>query len=103
MAKIRPISGELAKIAKSQLNEVPSRIPEDIKTIKTWISQQPHLRPINDDQLLISFLRGCKFSLERTKEKIDKHFRIKTNMPEIFGERDPTDPTLLKILRSGYV
>lgn len=101
MTTIRPLSGPLAKIAKVQLNEVPSRIPEDLQTIKTWISKQPHLRPINDDQLLISFLRGCKYSLERTKEKIDKHFRIKTNMPEIFGERDPNDPNILKILRSG--
>lgn len=103
MSNIRPISGELAKMAKSELNEVPSRIPEDIQTIKTWISKQPHLKPICNDQFLVNFLRGCKYSLERTKQKIDKYFTIKTSMPEIFTERDPTDPNLLKIIRLGYV
>lgn len=103
MSNIRPLSGELAKMAKSELNEVPSRIPEDIQTIRTWISKQPHLKPICSDQFLLNFLRGCKYSLERTKQKIDKHFTIKTTMPEIFAERDPTDPNLLKIIQLGYV
>lgn len=101
MSNIRPLSDELAKMAKSELNEVPSRIKEDIQQIRNWISKQPHLKPICNDQFLINFLRGCKYSLERTKQKIDKYFTIKTTMPEIFSDRDPTDPNLLKIIRLG--
>lgn len=101
MLKIRPVSDELAKIAKEELNEVPKRISDDIASIKEWISKQPHLKPFNDDQLLVSFLRGCKYSLERVKQKLDAYCSFKTTMPELLMNRDPTDPILMKIIRLG--
>lgn len=103
MADIRPLSAELAKKAQEELNEVPERITEDIAALRTWISKQAHLKARIDDQFLVTFLRGSKYSLERAKEKIDLHFTVRTLMPELFKNRDPTDPTLLEIIRLGYV
>lgn len=103
MLKIRPLSKELAKIAKDELNEIPDRISNDIEAIREWLTMQPHLNSQFDDQILVSFLRGCKYSLERTKEKLDKYCTIKTTMPDLLTDRDPTDPTLLEIIRLGYV
>lgn len=103
MANIRPLSVELAKKAQEELNEVPERITEDIAALKTWISKQAHLNARTDDQFLVNFLRGSKFSLERAKEKIDLYFTVRKLMPELFINRDPTDPTLLEIIRLGYV
>lgn len=54
-----------------------------------------------DDQLLLTFLRGCKFSLERTKEKLDMHYTLKTMIPEMFSNRDPFDPEIQKVLSLG--
>ncbi len=34
----------LKQIAKEDLNEIPERREEDIKAIKQWIKQQPHLK-----------------------------------------------------------
>lgn len=100
MLKIRSISSELAKAAKEELKEVTDRIPDDVNALRLWINKQPHLNPNIDDQLLVTFLRGCKYSLERTKEKIDTYFTMKTTIPEM-SDRDPFDPELLEIIRMG--
>ncbi|XP_073847094.1 alpha-tocopherol transfer protein-like [Musca autumnalis] len=84
MVDIQPLSAELQKVAINELGEVPSRIPQDLQALKDWISMQPHLRARTDDQFLIQFLRGCKYSLEKAKEKIDNYFSIKTKCPALF-------------------
>lgn len=101
MLNIRPLSAELSRIAKTELNELPERISEDIKALRTWINTQPHLNTNLSDQFFVTFLRGCKYSLERTKQKIDKFFTIKTAMPELLADRDPTHPILLELIRLG--
>lgn len=98
---IREISPKLQKKAEAELNEVPSRIAEDILALKTWIGKQAHLRARTDDQFLLAFLRGCKYSLERVKEKLDLHFTIRGLMTDVFIGRDPTDPISLEIIRTG--
>lgn len=103
MANIREISSELQKKAIDELNEVPSRIEEDILALRTWIGKQSHLRARTDDQYLVTFLRGSKYSLERAKEKIDLQFTVRELMPEMFKGRDPTEPITLEIIRLGYV
>ncbi|XP_055626116.1 retinol-binding protein pinta-like [Toxorhynchites rutilus septentrionalis] len=94
MVTIRSISPELAEKAKTELNEVTSRIPNDLEAIKSWLARQPHLNPRTDDQFLVSFLRGCKYSLEKTKDKLDNYYAVKSAIPEFFENRDPTDPKI---------
>lgn len=101
MVNVREITSELQKKAETELNEVPSRIEEDILVLKTWIGKQAHLRARTEDQFLLAFLRGSKYSLERAKEKLDLHFTIRGLMPEVFIGRDPTDPISLEIIRTG--
>lgn len=99
--KIRELTPELAKKAKEELNEVPERMADDVKTIKEWIAKQPHLRARTDDQFIVNFLRGSKHSLERTKEKLDLFYTIRTSMPEIFTDRDPMMPKNRELIRLG--
>uniref|UniRef100_A0A1I8Q6M1 CRAL-TRIO domain-containing protein n=1 Tax=Stomoxys calcitrans TaxID=35570 RepID=A0A1I8Q6M1_STOCA len=101
MANIRPLSEELQKIAIEELGEVPSRISADLKALKTWIEQQPHLRARTEDQFLIQFLRGSKYSLERAKEKIDLFYSLKTKYPEMFGAIDVDEPRFREIHNLG--
>lgn len=88
-------------MAEAELNEVPSRIAEDLDVLRTWIAKQPHLRARTNDQFLIAFLRGCKFSMERAKEKVDMYYTIRGAIPEFFANRDPTDDTLSYIMETG--
>ncbi|XP_075152593.1 retinol-binding protein pinta-like [Haematobia irritans] len=88
MAQIQPLTPELQKIAIDELGEVPSRIEEDLQVLKTWIKLQPHLKARTSDQFLIQFLRGCKYSLERAKEKIDRFYAMSSKYPELLSARD---------------
>lgn len=97
---IRKLCPELAEKARRELNEDPDRVIDDINYIKAWIAKQPHLRARIDDQWILSFLRGCKFSLERTKEKLDLYYTLKTSAPE-FWKLKYGDPKLIEILSLG--
>lgn len=54
---------------------------------------------VADDQRIMTFLRGCKFSLEKTKRKLDMYFTMRTAVPEFFNDRDVTRPELQEILK----
>ncbi|KAI4466016.1 alpha-tocopherol transfer protein-related [Holotrichia oblita] len=99
---IRPLSKELQAKAIAELNEKPERIPEDIEYIKEWLRKQPHLNAhIRDDQLILNYLRGCKFSLEKTKAKLDSLYTLKGMLPEFFSNRDPFRKEIQNILKLG--
>lgn len=97
---IRPLNEELRKVAQDELNEVQSRIPEDIAALRTWIEKQPHLKARVDDQFLVAFLRGCKYSLEKAKSKLDYFYTIKTMIPELFANKQ-MDERAISLCRTG--
>ncbi|KAM7342325.1 retinol-binding protein pinta-like [Cochliomyia hominivorax] len=101
MHNIRPLPPCLQKVAIEELNEDPNRIESDLETLKTWIKQQPHLRARLDDQFILAFLRGCKYSLEKAKSKIDKYYMLKSKFPEYFALRDIDEPKIREIVRLG--
>ncbi|XP_058830845.1 retinol-binding protein pinta-like [Topomyia yanbarensis] len=101
MVKIRPLSDALSKKAHLELNERPERIEEDLNALRQWIAKSPHIRSRIDDQFLVCFLRGCKYSLERAKEKLDMFYTVRTMSPELIRSRDPLDPKILEIIRLG--
>uniref|UniRef100_A0A182QUH0 CRAL-TRIO domain-containing protein n=1 Tax=Anopheles farauti TaxID=69004 RepID=A0A182QUH0_9DIPT len=101
MANLRPLVPELAEKARSELNEVPNRIAEDLAALRAWLIKQPHLNARTDDQFLVNFLRGCKYSLEKTKEKLDNYYTVKTAIPEFFDNRDPDNETLQTYMSFG--
>ncbi|XP_017854745.2 retinol-binding protein pinta [Drosophila busckii] len=100
---IRPLKPQLQAIANKELNE-PNCVTPDIEALKDWISKQPHLRSCTDDQFLLAFLRGTKFSLERAKEKFDRFYTLQASIPEVFNERRlVNDALVLEIVRSGIL
>ncbi|KAK4876425.1 hypothetical protein RN001_012847 [Aquatica leii] len=99
---IRELSAQLQSKAQLELHEVPNRVREDIDTIKEWIHQQTHLIARTDDQWILSFLRGCKFSLERTKTKLISYYTMRVIEPAFFADRDPFKPELQQILKAGF-
>ncbi|XP_068620794.1 uncharacterized protein [Battus philenor] len=98
---IRGLSPELADIAKTELNENPKQTPDDVKHLKEWIMKQPHLKARTDDQWLVAILRGCKFSLERVKAKLDLYYTLRTTSPEVTLRLKPTEMKFLDFLRLG--
>jgi len=99
--EVRALSAELEAIALQELNENRDRVEEDMKHIRDWLSKQPHLTARTDSQWLTTFLRSSKFSLERTKTKMDMFYSLRTALPEFFTRRDPILPELQHILKLG--
>ncbi|XP_050724981.1 retinol-binding protein pinta-like isoform X3 [Eriocheir sinensis] len=97
------LSPELLQRAKDEINEDPDRREADIEHIRDWLRHQPHINARMDDWTILRFLRGCKFSLERTKEKLDMFYTCKSLCPEWYKNRDPQDKKLRSILELGIV
>ncbi|KAK3865834.1 hypothetical protein Pcinc_028578 [Petrolisthes cinctipes] len=95
------LSPEMIQRAKDEINEDPDRRQQDIEHIRDWLKHQPHIKARMDDWTILRFLRGCKFSLERTKEKLDMFYTCKTLCPEWYKNRDPQDKKLRSILELG--
>lgn len=68
--------------------ENPEEIERDIKLLREWLDTQPHLPKDMDDGRLRTFLRGCKFSLEKVKKKLDMYYTMRNAIPEFFSNRD---------------
>uniref|UniRef100_A0A1I8Q2H8 CRAL-TRIO domain-containing protein n=2 Tax=Stomoxys calcitrans TaxID=35570 RepID=A0A1I8Q2H8_STOCA len=101
MSQIKLLKEELQKVAIEELGEVPSRIPEDLEVLKAWINQQSHLKARTEDQFLIQFLRGCKYSLEKAKDKLDIFYAMKTKCPEMFGITDVDNDAFRRFHKTG--
>jgi hypothetical protein len=101
MQGVRQISPELQKKAIEQLNENPALIASEIEELKEWIRQTPHLNARTDDQFLLTFLRGTKHDVAKTKAKIEMFYTCRTALPEIMANRDPLNPKLQEIIRMG--
>lgn len=57
----------------------------------------------SDDQWLIAMLRGCKFSLERVKQKMDMYYTLRTTAPDVTLRIKPSSSEFIDFLRVGYV
>ncbi|KAL7734718.1 hypothetical protein ACLKA6_011007 [Drosophila palustris] len=101
MPNIRPLTPELQKTAIEELNEKPERIDQDIAALRLWINQQPHLSARTNDQFLVNFLRGCKYSVERAKSKLDRYYTLRTKYPEYFAGCNVDVDKLLILFRIG--
>lgn len=98
---LRPLCPELQLLAELELNENRETREEGIQHMKEWIVKQPHLCARTDDQWLVTFLRGCKFKLQRTKEKLDMYYTARSLLPEFFFNRDPNYPDIQEVLDLG--
>lgn len=101
MENIKTLPSDLQKVAESELGEVPSRIPSDLQILRTWLDQQPHLKARQDGQFLLQYLRGCKFSLEKAKSKIDLFYTLKTKFPDFCNVTNVNEERFRKMFNLG--
>ncbi|XP_032691515.1 alpha-tocopherol transfer protein-like isoform X1 [Odontomachus brunneus] len=98
MLLIQP-TDEMSKQIRVGLNENPMTRDKDVEIIKEWLAKQPHLPHFDDDQRIMTFLRGCNFSLERCKKKLDMYFTMRAALPEFFADRDVTRPVMQDVVK----
>lgn len=43
LIEIRPLPQFLVEKAAKEINEVPKRIPDDLRMLRDWLKKEPHL------------------------------------------------------------
>lgn len=101
MSNIRAISSAMTEIARVQINEDIIQVDSHLSVIRSWLVEcNLQCGPI-DDQFLVAFLRGCKFSLEKAKKKIVLFYNIRSELPQVIQNRDPINADVLRVIRMG--
>lgn len=54
-----------------------------------------------DALFLLKFLRGCKYSMEKVKYKLDMMLTLRNALPEFFSGWDPMKPEMQAALSCG--
>ncbi|XP_050512072.1 alpha-tocopherol transfer protein-like isoform X1 [Diabrotica virgifera virgifera] len=65
-------------------------VKRDIETIKTWLEAQKHLPELPNEIMIRHFLVNNHFSIERTKQTLDMYYSVRTIIPEVFQNTNPT-------------
>lgn len=106
----------------AQFNRTVESAQIDVDCIKTWIGTQPHLTQMPSkliffqnffqnffqkfffrfffvlgDRLILNMLIRNKFSIEKTKTKLDYYYSIRSMIPEVFENRLPTNPDIIEM------
>ncbi|KAJ0175101.1 hypothetical protein K1T71_009242 [Dendrolimus kikuchii] len=67
---------------------------QDIVLIREWLSKEDFLPQDFDDMMIKKFLHSCYGSLEQTKKCIEKFCTSRSNLIEMYTDRDPTSKKL---------
>lgn len=51
--------------------------------------------------MIVGYIRGCKYSLEKVKRKMDSTMTLRGALPEFFKGWNPFAPELQAILKLG--
>lgn len=92
------ITAEEEAAIKKTFERSEAEIAEDVKHLKEWFQKQPHLPKNQDDRFFIAMLQRNKFSLEKTKKKLDMLYTIRTIIPDFLSDREPLNPQMQRVL-----
>lgn len=98
MTLVQPCGDMSAKIREELREPDAEAVAKDVTLIREWLDKQPHLPKDMDDGRLRTFLRGCKFSPEKVKQKLDMYYTMRNAVPEFFSNRDINRPELAEIM-----
>lgn len=88
--------------ARTSIGESEKIRIQTIQMIREWIHKTPHLSTCpTTDAYILNFVRCCKYSVERTKRKIDMFMTMRAAIPEYFTGWDPLKPELQAALKVG--
>lgn len=77
---------------KKATETTPQRLEDGVQQLKVWLTKQPHLPNVDDEEWLATFLCHCKLSVEKAKHKLDGYFSVRNKYPHILKNRNPLDP-----------
>ncbi|XP_071573242.1 retinol-binding protein pinta-like [Temnothorax nylanderi] len=98
----KKLSNDDKLYAATYLNETDETTRENaIAKIRRWIEENDDLREQIDDFQILRFLRVCKFNFEKTKIRMQKYYRLRSDLPEWYMNTNPFRPELQQLLDLG--
>jgi len=95
------LSTDAEKYAEEFLHETRENRADSIRQIKKWLEDNPDINANTEDAIILAFLRGSKFNLNRAKEKITNYYSMRKSTPEWFNGRDPLTPKVQELINLG--
>lgn len=95
------VSDEAKKYAEKILGETPEVRQNAVEEIRRFLDENPSVNGKTDSYNILTFLRCCKFDIEKTKVKIKKYYEMRAKVPEWFSNRDPLLPEIDELLKIG--
>ncbi|KAJ3644919.1 hypothetical protein Zmor_022617 [Zophobas morio] len=97
------ITDEAKKNFYESFGRTEESVDDDVTIIKEWMKTQPHLPELMEDVKIKNFLSLNKFSLEKTKEKIDMYYTIRALIPDFFAESNPKSDLIRRVFDQMYM
>ncbi|KAK4010341.1 hypothetical protein OUZ56_019487 [Daphnia magna] len=99
---VTTLKPEIIEKAEKELSEDEHLRTQSVMALREWVKKQPHLQAMPlDAKFLLRYLRGCKYSMEKTKKKLDLTLTLRTALPEFFSGWDPMSPENQEALSLG--
>ena len=99
---VTTLSPEILQRATDELDEDDNRRAQNVQILREWLKKNPHLKSCpTDAKFLLKYLRGCKYSLEKCKKKIDITLTVRTLLPEFCSGWNPMLPEIQQALACG--
>lgn len=96
------LNQEARKFAEENLNETEETRRTALLEIRRWLAKEkPNLHAHLEDKYLLAFLRGCKFRIEATKNKLINYYTMRRDEPAWFGNRDPLLKEIQELVNLG--
>ncbi|XP_039289358.1 clavesin-1-like [Nilaparvata lugens] len=70
------------------------QVKKNVHHLKSWLASNSDLPAVQDEAFLERFHSHCKFSLEKTKKKLEIYYKTRALEPEILRDRDPLHPSI---------
>lgn len=87
--------------AETNLNETEESRTSGIQSILQWIEANPAINAKPDPKSILAFLRGCKFNLDHTQEKLTNYYCMRRDIPEWFRNRNPLLAEIQELVKLG--
>lgn len=101
MSEQNEFSEQMREHAEQYLGETAHVRQEAIEEIRQYLIDNPAIGANNDHFSILTFLRCCKFNVEKTKLKMRNYYEMRAKMPEWFSNRDPKTPEISELLKLG--
>lgn len=89
------------EFARKSLGETKDTREKCLGELRKWLDENPYINANRDTVSLLHFLRGSKFQMDKTKNRIQAFYRLRAERIEWFADRNPFNPVINDLLDLG--